>query len=359
MVCGVAIASACNYDNPGFKIKETDTGVSLSEVSGSSLEATSQPSPTTTQPTSSETTMTSAGPQVSGSDSDTSSTSPGTSETSTADATTGPGEPWDNLCNDPVVGPNMLPVADTYFLNTIEMQPTICAYNDIDMDKLADVDCVHVNAGKVASLPMVFNDGGSENTPNDDLVLAFGARFKYDLKDDKDVPVPWTAVIDSTLELYFFRANDQAPWDPPEFALYPLLPAETDPPEPVYWEEGAHLKTGACAENEPTFGCLMCLAVIDDEKCAHDWFWPGGVFEAGKGTTIGDPFDLGAEKPDGARIKVVELGLPGTEQALGTGVLVVARSKVIWEDKLELKSKEYNQGKVGPFLRVKYCPNPN
>ncbi len=335
----------CSHDNPGFQVKGSADGSGASETSVSASGVTSETSVSST-PTTGTPDTTTSGPGTAA----TGTSEPGTSGSSgSSDPSTGGLLPWDNNCNAPVPSKPLLAAADAYFFHSYSAGEGSCVFTDKPLSP--DFECVDLNAGKDDYLPMVFADLG---TPEANLQALFGVRFSLDGLEDGGEPVPRGAVVDATMELYFFRGNSDAPWDPPEFDLYALEAANK---EVVLWDEGDHFGPGGCSQGEPSFRCLACGA-SPEGPCDLGWSVPESVYYPEKSKLL-QHFDLGAPVPKAGLMHPVDLDLPATNHALDTGVLVVLTTGLSWLDALELKSRNYDQGSVGPFLTVRYCPNPN
>lgn len=347
----IVVLAGCNYENPGFKVKGSGTGSGASETAESGSGATTETSVSSTPPTTS--TSEPIEPTTDGPGSSVTDTSGDPNTSTSSDSSTGELLPWDNSCpkEDIVEGARQLAVADNYFFNSYKQQPPRCDFTDQPLSE--DFNCVDLNAGQDDFAPMVFDDIGDMNPANHLRVLV-GVRFSLEGLEDGGEPVPRSAVVDSTLELYFFRANAQAPWDPPEFDLYAL---EAEGQKVVHWAEGEHFGAGGCSKGEPSFRCLAC-GESPTGLCEQEWGVPGSVYKPGESKFL-QHFSLGEPAPKDALMHPVGLELPATDHALDTGLLVVATTKMIWKDGLELKSRNYDSGKVGPFLTVRYCPNPN
>lgn len=350
ILAGSGALAGCNYDNPGFKVKGTAEGGGDSEtgasVSGTSGDTSVASTPTTTTTTTDDPTLTSFTVSA-GSVTDPTTTAPGTE----SGLSTGPLLPWDNTCDTPIWSEFRPAVADTYFFHSYAAGESNCYFTDQPLSE--DYECIDLNAGAVDYLPMVFTDIVMGD-PKFYLQALLGARFSLDGLEDGGEQVPRAAVVSSALELYFFRGNPQLVWGPPEFDLYALAAAGD---EVVLWPEGEHFAPGGCSKGEPSFRCLACGATPKG-ACDLDWKTPGSVYVPGQSKLI-THFDLGAKTADGVQLKDIELDLAATDYALDTGVLVVATTKLQWNDQLELKSVNYDNGAVGPFLKVQYCPNPN
>lgn len=337
-LAGVAVTAGCGRPNPGFQLKDTADGQETSSTHGSVSESSTGPAPMTSSSTTSTEPPTTGGPGVSGSETS-SSTSDASVSTTTGESsdTSGAVEPCDP--QNPKVA-RVVPTADGYFFNIYEQGLPYCGFN---ADPLSEtMDCIDLDAGAAPMMPLVYDNLGDVDVTNDSMSI-FGMHFPA-LADVLELPVKVT-IFDAWLELHFVRTAKGA-WGPPKFQVYSMGSS--------LWIEGDNKQVDGCPAGAASFRCRICGPTPETVDCAG---WPGndGLYPQGN-KSLGS-FDLGAVAPelDVDLPYTFPLGLPGVELAVSEGLMVVATHKLIWNDGVNVYSKESDK-ETQPVLVVSYCP---
>jgi len=343
------VAPGCGYDNPGFKLKdsdpESDSAAQTTSVSGVTMMTTTETPTTSTSTTGTTEPMTTQGPGVSGSETSTSTGVDPTTETTTetTTGTTGEPAPWDAVCADDelITAKPVFAAADAFFQFQGEgAGPKGCS---IGLgDDLQDPKCVDRNTGAMTFLPLV-SLLGPPNTPGDDLVNVFGVRFDVPVIETDDGPVPPEAFVKAELGVSVFRGTQKLPM----LDVYPMGPG-------MPWMEGDNGASTPCMPGEPTFRCRACGEAYDG-PCAEAW----------KYGTVFNPKD-----PDGKLIGTMETMVEQNAKGVATfllptehlhrafeGLIISAQPDLVAGEKFEVKTLNAGGSNI-PTLTITYCSKP-
>jgi len=335
-------APGCGYDNPGFKLKESDPATTsvgeTTNISGVTVTTTETTATPTTSTTSTTDPSTSNGPNVSGSEGTETTADP---TTSTSDGTTTgmPNVEWPP-CDLPDTKPSKakLAAADTFLLKEIESGQPDCGIEP------AMGQCRDLNLGATDYFQLYFEQGGFADDSFDDTASVFAVRFDApDPPMHEDLMVPPDSVIGVRVTIHVVRPFPKLEWTKPTFNVFGLH-AE------AIWPEGAGYGPTPCESPGASFRCSQCKG---GPACLKPWIgtypYPTDLNEAVKS------FILVEEPPDGVGTDV-ELDFPIEALAwLTKNGLVVVPESGTEKGTIEVKARDYNEGELGPFIQYLYC----
>ena len=354
LVTLTGVAPGCGYDNPGFKLKDSDpdsdSAAQTTNVSGVTMMTTTETSPTSTSTSTTSEPMTTQGPGVSGSETSTSTGVDPTTET--PDTTTGkPQEPmpWDADCKGAEVTRTYTMLADTFFIfEDLGVGATDCDVGGPGAHVLAD--CNDVSFGGALS-QQVFNHSSVDLEDESRFTRkVFVARFDgMEIVDDvSKKSVPNDAVIDISLGVFFNHIGGE---DPTTFTLRRM---ETM----IEWKAGSQAK-GKCKMSEASWNCAACSGK-EDETCAD----PGKPWEkkapySQQQTVLKTVIIEGATPDQPVSITISAKQDIFTEfpllQMVHPGFVIIPAPNTP-RDTMEIYTSD--AGKT-PTLTIRYCPDPN
>lgn len=334
-------AGACNYDNPGFKLKGEHETTSGSPTTNDSVSATTEPgTPTTSTSTSSQ--PTTIDPDGSGSASSAMTTDAPTTGM-TEDPSTGMPEEWDNNCPEAdVIEVEYQLLADTFFAHASEGQGGGCDLGD--GNALAPF-CEDLAFGQLPRAPVFYleQDAGTE----DDRISAFAVKFEPKVIMDGPEVVPTKAFQDLSLFIFFNRVDGQTTPIP-----FELLQMDKDD----VWPEGDNKVVDLCKAGDSSFRCRVCNMTTGD--CKDGAWLHGNPYDMSR--TVITILNSGFDVPKVNFMTPVEIPLPTAElEALaGThqGFLVLPKPDLA-PNTLEIATREH-EGELAPRLIGHYCKKP-
>ena len=343
LVTLTGVAPGCGYDNPGFKLKDSDpdsdSAAQTTNVSGVTMMTTTETSPTSTSTSTTSEPMTTQGPGVSGSETSGTSVDPTTEPTM---GTTGDPPPWDAVCPGEETPHVYNMDLDTFFM--FENEST----GGCDIgggDTKMSIDCNDLSFGGSAT-QQVFNffvGPGEEkkNFTRKVFVVRYEAEKVIDMGSGEEVPPE--AVIDLTLEVNFERISAGPAH---EFWLKPVVTNDK-------WQAGS-LDAEECVTGAASWHCRQCVGEALLLTCAEENSWAGPYeFDEAPITTfvidkpngyvgimLSDPIKVQAEYAQ------LRTGHPG---------YVIVPSPGLSDKLLKIHTSE--AGKP-PKLTLRYCPKP-
>ena len=340
-------APGCGYDNPGFKLKESDPVTSTDEpttnVSGVTA-VTSEPSTTTAIPTTSTTeSMTTQGPGVSGSETSTTDVDP---TTSTTETTTGGGGSWffPVDCGEAAIPtPWADPAADTYFVNEAP-QGVTCSF----LPEGTMTQCRDLQFGETEEFPLFLTDGGVNFT--DDYMSVFAVRFAPPAFIHEDMngmtQIDPKYFVDVEVKFNVFHEDQNLLWSETTLEAHK---GELDD----LWVEHKGFDFTPCKSPAASFRCQRCPLGGGEGDCAEDWSKP---HQPMSGTMKVHSFSV-IKEPDAAMgtelvIKDLSKNDLGWLTTKGLMLFPVVDTPL---GMLEVKSKELLDPKYRPGLRARYC----
>lgn len=333
----VALTGACSRPNPGFEVgpppvetttaAETTTG----ESTGVPPTTTTSGESTTTEPITSDPSTTTT----------TISSDPGEASSSGESSTGEMTVEWPIDCapEDRIVSEREVAVTDTFFLSELyfdEMQT--CSFGGPE-------HCQDIDLGATDFFQLAF-DNSTNDDPLDDFASVYAARFPMPQPEYEGLPVKhegWL-FVQVTVHLVH-KFDDPNPWAPMAFDVYRF--AEGD-----VWSEGLGFGPTACVSPGASFRCRECPVENPDGACKVAWADEFPFIE-GENTKLvgvkvmqdpGEGVDVTMNVPVDDFMWLVE-----------EGMLLVPQSP-LKANVLEIKTKDYDQGALGPFLSVVHCP---
>ena len=334
-------APACWDGNPGFMLKDSETGSVGPTTHVTGVTVTSE-GPTTTT-TTSEATSTSVGPATSGSETSTSTTEALTGTESESSSTTGPLMPWDNDCDDKGIRTVEYPlVADTFLMVDPGQAGKECILEGMNVV----APCEDVTFGGEQSQE-VFNIFTGGDDPAEFTRKVFVARFKSQPLMDNDKPVPPEAILSLTLAVHFERIGGG---EGRKFALRRLSTTKE-------WMVETKVSAQRCTGGLASWRCMACSGKEPDVECAAMGKWDEGVPYTEAKAALAD-FVIAQEN------EPVSIGILGPAalqedyallNTLHPGyVIVPAKDTPPGEVKIHTVN-----GKKPPKLTIRYCRDPN
>ena len=342
-------APGCGYDNPGFKLKDSDpvasSGAETTSVSGVTM-VTTETGIMTTPPTTGTASdpSTSNGSNMSGSEISGTTVDP-TTETMTTSGTTGELEPWDAECMGAEQTFTYKLVADTFFMFE---EPT-GGMDECDIGGQNELGlCNDISFGGSLKQQVFNYESGFPGMSDLNTRKVFVAQFeaKQILDDETNKPVPPSAVIDLTMQVFFVRIDGDA------LLPFNLRPVATMEP----WVAGG-LAAARCMTGASSWNCMACVEKDATLFCPDGKDWNGSYTEDDKPLTT---FKVGgADLNVAVEIKISEqIPLEAEFEKLQDthrGFVIVPQPG-IGHSTIEVHTLD--SGKA-PTLTVTYCPDPN
>ncbi len=337
-------APGCGYDNPGFKLRDSDpvtsTDESTTNISGA-MTMTTEPGTTNsaTPTTSTADASTSNGSQVSGTTETTETTEDLT--TSTSSTTTGmPAVEWPPCTEFDETKPSKakLAAADTFLLKEIESGQLDCGIEP------AKGQCRDLNLGATEYFELYFDAGGDPLDPKDDTASVFAVRFDApDPPMHENLLVPQDSVIGVRVTIHLVRPFPNVEWSEPTFNVFGLH-AE------AIWPEGGGAGPTPCMDPGASFRCSQCKT---GPTCLKPWIgvnpFPADVNEGVASFTLVD-------EPPGEGVDVaLDFPIEALEWLTENGLVIVPETGTK-KGTIEVKARDYDMGKLGPFIQYLYCP---
>lgn len=341
-ILGALTMGGCGYDNPGFKLKDSETGSVEATTQVTGVTVTSEQ--TTIVPTTTTTTTddTSSGPQVSGSETSTSTTEGLTSTTSETSSTTElPMVEWpDCKLGEALPGPTSLALADTFLLNTTAGgicygSPGACRDQD-----LSGMDYFEV----------YFQDGKNTDQ-DDDFASVFVARFATPPDPlHEGLVVPESSRVGVRVTIHVARPPQPETWAPTTFNVFPVTGGKS-------WMETKKKILTSCVFPGVSFRCRECgeaVGVCKDKEGE----WPDKYAYAAPlpnplpgGTWTQDPEPKAGTGEDIS----FDLSIEALSWLTKAGMALIVGNDV-GEGMIGVTTKEFAGGASGPFIQYLYCP---
>lgn len=338
LVTLTGVAPGCGYDNPGFKLKDSDpdsdSAAQTTNVSGVTMMTTTETSPTSTSTSTTSEPMTTQGPGVSGSETSGSSVDP---TTETPDTTTGkPQFEWPPCeIDETVPGPALPAVADTFLVHT-GGQSSACF-------ELENTDCKEQDFSGVKFLEVSYQSSDSEKQ-TDDFTSIFAVRFDAPPHPEVEgVMVPDMSVIGVRVTLHMARPVMPKVWTPPTFKVFPFHPDDA-------WQEGnAGDKQEACVTPGTSYHCRVCAT--KDVCVGATWSYNGYAYNNLEETTEELLVTL-ADAPKGEGVPVkFDFPVAAVDFLTKNGMLLIP--DYVTESMIGVNTKESSNPPIIEFL---YCP---
>ena len=343
-------APGCGYDNPGFKLKDSDpvasSGAETTNIGGVTMTTTEPMTPTTSSTTES---MTTQGPGVSGSETSASTgVDPTTSTTETTSTTGGVEYYFPKSCGVPIRTEFQDAAADTLFVYQTPQ-------NGCTLKPELKIECRDFGFGAWKRLPMFFTNGGEGYTADYFSIVAvrFAAPEFVHVDEELKLALPITPddFIGVEVKIQVFHQDPNVAW---AGGTIDVLEFE----EMASWEEGPgkDAEFAGCKSPGASFHCRKCKAVGVD--CDVTW---NGVdsppFKVEALQTIKLP-EVAPDANDGAELVVEDLTKDDLGWLMERGLMFTPSTDIL-SGMLEARARDAPTPGHRPGLRAVYCkPEP-